>query len=379
MGGHTQAQTHLQMLTHLCHDGDDSQAAITAPRWAVDPDHWHVNIESRFDDEVVDGLRGAGHDVRVDPALRRRHGPCPRDRMPRARVTASRRIRVPRARPRGSSSYAGPSVSNTRIWTIPNVISLLRLACVPVFLWLLWAQDEPVAAALLLAVLGATDWVDGYIARHFDQGSELGKILDPTADRVMLVAAAVALLVEDLPVAVDIVIWVVLIREVIVGDRDDHAGARRRAAHRRGLGREGGNARSDDRAPAVPLGERHRFRRVERVRLVRGMVLRHRGYRTGVLRRRQVRPRGACGAARRTRESRRRSYERGGAGMKAVILAGGEGTRLRPLTSNQPKPMMPIANLPMMEHIVGLLGASRLRRHRRHRGVPREPHPQLLR
>ena len=108
-------------------------------------------------------------------------------------------------------------MSNTRIWTIPNVISLLRLACVPVFLWLLWAKDEPVAAALLLAVLGATDWVDGYIARHFDQGSELGKILDPTADRVMLVAAAVALLVEDLPVAVDIVIWVVLIREVIVG------------------------------------------------------------------------------------------------------------------------------------------------------------------
>src|SRR3954470_12414744 len=41
--------------------------------------------------------------------------------------------------------------------------------------------------------------------------------------------------------------------------------------------------------------------------------------------------------------------------MKAVILAGGEGTRLRPLTSNQPKPMMPIANAPMMEHIVKLL------------------------
>jgi mannose-1-phosphate guanylyltransferase/phosphomannomutase len=41
--------------------------------------------------------------------------------------------------------------------------------------------------------------------------------------------------------------------------------------------------------------------------------------------------------------------------MKAVILAGGEGTRLRPLTSNQPKPMMPIANVPMMEHIVNLL------------------------
>ena len=108
-------------------------------------------------------------------------------------------------------------MSKSRIWTIPNLISLVRLACVPVFLWLLWAKDEPIAAALLLAVLGATDWVDGYIARHFDQGSELGKILDPTADRVMLVAAAVALLVEDLPVAVDIVIWIVLFREVLVG------------------------------------------------------------------------------------------------------------------------------------------------------------------
>ena len=41
--------------------------------------------------------------------------------------------------------------------------------------------------------------------------------------------------------------------------------------------------------------------------------------------------------------------------MKAVIMAGGEGSRLRPLTSNQPKPMMPLVNLPMMEHIVSLL------------------------
>jgi cardiolipin synthase len=107
-------------------------------------------------------------------------------------------------------------VSDKRVWTVPNLISVVRLACVPLFLWLLWAKDEPVAAAVLLGLLGATDWVDGYIARHFDQGSELGKILDPTADRVMLVAAVVALLVEDLPVAVDVVIWIVLIREVLV-------------------------------------------------------------------------------------------------------------------------------------------------------------------
>jgi cardiolipin synthase len=102
------------------------------------------------------------------------------------------------------------------VLTIPNLISVVRLALVPVFLWLLWGKDEPVAAAALLAFLGATDWVDGYIARHFDQGSELGKILDPTADRVLLVAGAIALLVEDVPAAVTIVVWVVLIREVLI-------------------------------------------------------------------------------------------------------------------------------------------------------------------
>ena len=84
----------------------------------------------------------------------------------------------------------------------------------------------------------------------------------------------------------------------------------------------------------------------------------------------------ARAALREGRAARRRT---GGWRMKAVILAGGEGTRLRPLTSNQPKPMMPIANVPMMEHIVQLLARARLRRHRGHGRVPREPHPQLLR
>jgi cardiolipin synthase len=98
--------------------------------------------------------------------------------------------------------------------TVPNLISVARLACVPWFLWLLLAEDRPVAAALLLAVLGATDWIDGWIARHFDQSSELGKVLDPTADRVLLVAAAVALIVDGrVPLWVG---WVVLAREVVI-------------------------------------------------------------------------------------------------------------------------------------------------------------------
>lgn len=100
--------------------------------------------------------------------------------------------------------------------TIPNVISVVRLLCVPVFLWLLWGADSTMGAAVLLAVLGATDWIDGYIARHFDQGSDLGKILDPTADRVLLLAATIALLHENLSTGVDVVCWVILVREVLI-------------------------------------------------------------------------------------------------------------------------------------------------------------------
>jgi cardiolipin synthase (CMP-forming) len=127
-------------------------------------------------------------------------------------------IRAPKAAPPGISPYPGRvPASSSRVWTIPNLISLVRLLLVPVFLWLLF-KDPPalVAAATLLAVLGASDWVDGYIARHFDQGSELGKILDPTADRVLLLAAAIALLFQDLGTGVDVILWIIIIRELLI-------------------------------------------------------------------------------------------------------------------------------------------------------------------
>src|SRR6188508_3073869 len=93
-----------------------------------------------------------------------------------------------------------------RIVTIPNVISLVRLACAPVFVWLL-VDDHLLAAAALLAVLGASDWVDGWIARHFDQGSDLGKVLDPVADRILLLVAAVALIVQgSVPLVVGVLV-----------------------------------------------------------------------------------------------------------------------------------------------------------------------------
>jgi cardiolipin synthase (CMP-forming) len=101
----------------------------------------------------------------------------------------------------------------TRIVTLPNVISLVRLACAPVFVWLL-ADDHLVAAAALLAVLGASDWVDGWIARQFDQGSDLGKVLDPVADRILLLVAAIALLVQgSVPLLVGVL---VLVRELVI-------------------------------------------------------------------------------------------------------------------------------------------------------------------
>jgi cardiolipin synthase len=101
----------------------------------------------------------------------------------------------------------------SRIVTVPNLISLVRLACAPVFVWLL-ADDHLIAAALLLALLGASDWVDGWIARRFDQGSDLGKVLDPVADRILLLLAAVALVVQgSVPLVVGVL---VLAREVLV-------------------------------------------------------------------------------------------------------------------------------------------------------------------
>lgn len=83
-----------------------------------------------------------------------------------------------------------------RILTVPNVLSVGRLSCVPVFLWLLFGREERYGAALLLAALGVTDFVDGYIARHFHQESKLGKVLDPTADRIMLGVGVLAVLID---------------------------------------------------------------------------------------------------------------------------------------------------------------------------------------
>ncbi len=79
-----------------------------------------------------------------------------------------------------------------RIWTIPNILSFARLACVPVFVWL-FVTDRKDAAVVLYAVAGWTDFFDGYIARRTGSVTELGRLLDPLADRIFIAALAIAL------------------------------------------------------------------------------------------------------------------------------------------------------------------------------------------
>jgi cardiolipin synthase len=86
-------------------------------------------------------------------------------------------------------------VSLDRILTAPNVITMMRLLCIPLFLWLLFADHRQILAAFLLAALGATDWVDGFVARRYHQVSTLGKILDPAADRILVGTAVISVMI----------------------------------------------------------------------------------------------------------------------------------------------------------------------------------------
>ena len=96
-------------------------------------------------------------------------------------------------------------VVSGRILTVPNVISLLRLALVPVFAVLI-VQGEDVWALTVLAVSGASDWLDGVVARRFDQVSRLGTVLDPAADRLFILVTLVALVWRDV-----IPVWLALV------------------------------------------------------------------------------------------------------------------------------------------------------------------------
>jgi cardiolipin synthase len=105
-----------------------------------------------------------------------------------------------------------------RVLTIPNAISAARIAGVPVFLWLVLGRRTAVAddwAVGVLMAAGLSDWLDGKIARALNQGSRLGQVLDPAADRLYIAATIVALAVRG------IIPWwlvaVLALRELTVG------------------------------------------------------------------------------------------------------------------------------------------------------------------
>jgi cardiolipin synthase len=85
-----------------------------------------------------------------------------------------------------------------RVLTIPNALSVLRLAGVPVFLWLLLGPEADLVALLVLAFAGISDYLDGKIARALGQTSKLGVVLDPAADRLYILATLVAFVIRDI-------------------------------------------------------------------------------------------------------------------------------------------------------------------------------------
>ena len=115
-----------------------------------------------------------------------------------------------------NSTAGEPSPSSRRVLTVPNAISAARIASIPVFVALILDHDTTTPGLILFAIVVATDWIDGMIARRTGQVSDLGKVLDPVADRLAIAAgliglvlrgifplwAAAAILVRDLTVLV---------------------------------------------------------------------------------------------------------------------------------------------------------------------------------
>jgi cardiolipin synthase len=92
-----------------------------------------------------------------------------------------------------TTSLEPDSGAANRVWTVPNLLSLMRLLGVPLFLWLALGPEANGWAFAVLAFGGVSDYADGKIARRFNQSSRLGALLDPAADRLYILATIAAL------------------------------------------------------------------------------------------------------------------------------------------------------------------------------------------
>jgi cardiolipin synthase len=100
---------------------------------------------------------------------------------------------LPSLAPKGVALY-----DTDRVWTLPNVLSFLRLAGVPLVLWLILGPQADGLAVLVLALGGFTDWLDGYLARAWHQTSRIGQMLDPIADRLYILAVLIGLALREI-------------------------------------------------------------------------------------------------------------------------------------------------------------------------------------
>ena len=103
--------------------------------------------------------------------------------------------------------------------SLPNLLSLSRIVLVPVLVWVMWRADWQwyLAAFALYCVAGATDYLDGYLARAQKSVSKLGQFLDPIADKIMVAAAIVMLIENDIIYGITTVAaLIILLREIIV-------------------------------------------------------------------------------------------------------------------------------------------------------------------
>jgi cardiolipin synthase len=91
-----------------------------------------------------------------------------------------------------------PLYDTDRVWTLPNVLSFLRLAGAPLVLWLIVGPQADALAVLVLALGGFTDWLDGYLARAWHQTSRIGQMLDPIADRLYILAVLMGLALREI-------------------------------------------------------------------------------------------------------------------------------------------------------------------------------------
>ena len=108
-----------------------------------------------------------------------------------------------------------PDVTDRGLWTLPNLVSALRICAIPVFLWLLLGADNARGAALVLIAIGLSDFIDGALARKLGQTSRVGKLLDPAADRLAILAALAGGLAAG--VVPGWLGWPLLVREILVG------------------------------------------------------------------------------------------------------------------------------------------------------------------